>query len=276
MEGEGSYEGELCIWNDTCPNFEWQGTKYAQFLGQSWDSCDSNNSSIPDSWEIAVVKYLLCSPTGIWDNRFICKFIENYNQLAQEPWFHTTYFNFRYVLTGLITLGINIDQLKTLLMLTKDYTPFEYPDGSGIIPLIPSEDIDNDGLTNYEEYQMVVSFNGTKESFISNLFNPPPTLPFHSADTNQDSKISLQELLRMIQFFNSGGLHCELGTEDGYAPGYNENFDFSCTPHTADYSPQDWRINLTEILRLVQFLNSAGYELCPFLSEDHYCPIFAE
>lgn len=41
----------------------------------------------------------------------------------------------------------------------------------------------------------------------------------HSADTDFDWRISLSELLRMIQFFNSSGYHPELDTEDGYAPG---------------------------------------------------------
>jgi len=43
--------------------------------------------------------------------------------------------------------------------------------------------------------------------------------PYHSADRDQDHKISLSELLRMIQFYNLDGLHCAPGTEDGYAPG---------------------------------------------------------
>jgi len=31
--------------------------------------------------------------------------------------------------------------------------------------------------------------------------------------------VSLSELLRIIQFFNSACYHVEEGTEDGYAPG---------------------------------------------------------
>ncbi len=92
--------------------------------------------------------------------------------------------------------------------------------------------------------------------------------PFHSADQDQDTRISLSELLRAIQFFNSNGFHCEAGTEDGFAPGSgNQN----CAPHASDYNPHDWIIGLSELLRLIQFFNSGGYHACEG-SEDGFCP----
>jgi len=84
----------------------------------------------------------------------------------------------------------------------------------------------------------------------------------------------LTELLRVIQFYNSGGFHCAANpgdTEDGYVPGPGENH--SCTPHASDYAPSgpDWAIGLTELLRLIQFFNSFGYHVCAG-SEDGFCP----
>ena len=92
----------------------------------------------------------------------------------------------------------------------------------------------------------------------------------HSADTNGDFSISLSELLRVIQFFNLGGLHCQADTEDGYAPGSGLQ---GCLPHDSDYSPQDWQISLSELLRLIQFFNSTGhaYHTCG-TGEDGFCP----
>lgn len=93
---------------------------------------------------------------------------------------------------------------------------------------------------------------------------------FLTADQNYDGVINLSELLRVIQFFNSEGFHCELGTEDGYAPGPGEK---TCAPHDSDYNPQDWEINLSELLRIIQFFNSGGYHACPNEgTEDGYCP----
>lgn len=95
----------------------------------------------------------------------------------------------------------------------------------------------------------------------------------HSADQNTDNFISLSELLRVIQFFNSGGYACAQppnSTEDGYAPGAG---DQSCVAHSSDYSPTDFQISLSELLRLIQLFNSGGYHACPDEgTEDGYCP----
>lgn len=99
---------------------------------------------------------------------------------------------------------------------------------------------------------------------------------FHSADQNQNNQISLSELLRVIQFFNSAGYRCAASpgdTEDGYIPGAGANH--SCTPHDSDYNPQNWVISLSELLRLVQFFNSGAYHACPGMeppTEDGFCP----
>lgn len=49
---------------------------------------------------------------------------------------------------------------------------------------------------------------------------------YHSADTNRDGKITLTELTRLIELYNTrsgsvrtGAYHAESGTEDGFAPG---------------------------------------------------------
>jgi len=99
--------------------------------------------------------------------------------------------------------------------------------------------------------------------------------PFHSADIDLTSSIDLSELLRVIQFYNSDGLHCADfpgDTEDGFVPGLLGNK--SCPPHASDYNTQDWRINLSELLRIIQFYNAGGLVACPDedpASEDGYC-----
>ena len=92
----------------------------------------------------------------------------------------------------------------------------------------------------------------------------------HTADRDADYEINLSELLRVIQFFNAGGYHCQAGTEDGYAPGPGIE---TCLPHDTDYNAQDWVVSLYELLRLIQFFNSGGYHDCPGSgTEDGYCP----
>jgi len=87
--------------------------------------------------------------------------------------------------------------------------------------------------------------------------------PMHSADTVEPmGEIGLGELLRLIQLYNAGGLHCAAlpgDSEDGYLPG--SEGDTSCAPHDSDYLPQDWVIVLSELLRLVQFYNTQVYSI---------------
>jgi hypothetical protein len=95
----------------------------------------------------------------------------------------------------------------------------------------------------------------------------------HALDANGDGRISLSELLRLIQFYNSGGLHCADPTadfDDSFEPGEKANAR-NCPPHSSDYGPQDWRISLSELLRAVQFYNAGGYHPCPGASEDGFC-----
>jgi len=79
-------------------------------------------------------------------------------------------------------------------------------------------------------------------------------------------------LLRVIQLSNSGGYSCAPtpgATEDGYAPGPGSR---DCAPHSSDYAGgADWRISLSELLRLIQFFNSGGYHPSPE-GEDGFGP----
>lgn len=80
---------------------------------------------------------------------------------------------------------------------------------------------------------------------------------FHSADTNRDWKISLSEVLRVIQLYNSDSFYCACDTEDGYGlTGGSRN----CFSHNSDYyGTPNWKIQLYEILRLIQIYNYGSY-----------------
>ena len=92
---------------------------------------------------------------------------------------------------------------------------------------------------------------------------------FHSADLDNDAAIDTSELLRIVQFFNAGGFHCQADSEDGYAP--EALGDQSCGTHNSDYAPHDWRITLNELLRAIQFFNVGAYHSCA-TGEDGFCP----
>lgn len=98
----------------------------------------------------------------------------------------------------------------------------------------------------------------------------PGSIP-HDADQDANYHVDLSEILRVIQFYNTGGLFCDENTEDGYAAGTG---DTSCAPHNSDFTPQDWKISLSEVLRSIQIFNADSYFPCP-AGEDGYCPVFS-
>lgn len=110
------------------------------------------------------------------------------------------------------------------------------------------------------------------EPTLSRLIYTGAESTHHSADTDKDWKISLSEILRVIQLYNNTqGYHCQTGTIDGYAPGYDATSQ-SCKPHNSDYAPQNWKISLNEVLRLNQYYNNPnGYHPQPG-SEDGFDP----
>ncbi len=89
----------------------------------------------------------------------------------------------------------------------------------------------------------------------------------HSADVSQNGRVSLGELLRIIQFYNSDGYSCDASGEDGYRPGAEGTKD--CKAHDTDYATQDWSIELSELLRLIQLYNTGRY-MTDVKSEDGY------
>ena len=93
---------------------------------------------------------------------------------------------------------------------------------------------------------------------------------FHSADSNGDFVVSLSELLRVIQFYNARGYRCDPASEDGYSVDTGGG-DQSCPPHASDYLDGNRRVNLSELLRLIQLYNVGGYEACDTGGEDPYC-----
>jgi len=94
------------------------------------------------------------------------------------------------------------------------------------------------------------------------------TIANHSADTNPPNwRFELSELLRVIQLFNAQAYHGEPGfAEDGFAAGVGDTAT-GCH-HDADYRGEsgmqpDAKIDLSELLRVVQLYNYGGFRRAP-------------
>lgn len=90
----------------------------------------------------------------------------------------------------------------------------------------------------------------------------PVRAPHHSADTNGDWRLSLIELLRVIEIYNTRAGSTRTGryresdsTEDGYAPDADGNGNMPTRFHSAD-SNRDARFSLSELLRVIELYNT--------------------
>lgn len=194
------------------------------------------------------------------------------------------------------TLSLVVNSDKSISLDWTQYTGSYFESYAILRTPFPDAEYPNDGYLRQETDAMVTSYDdafpltGTSyyrlcvvktngEKLYSDSIrtdgsdNQPPVGEgtYHSADYNPpDYKISLSELLRVIQLYNSGSYHCDdTGSEDGYGPGMRSQR--SCMQHDLDYTPRDWHISLTELLRIIQLYNSGGYHPDPY-GEDGFSP----
>lgn len=104
----------------------------------------------------------------------------------------------------------------------------------------------------------------------------PETPAIHSADTNGDYIFQLPELLRVVQMFNIGvyyycGAGYSFNTVDGFCLQSEAEGEYEPIYHSADIN-HDNRINIAELLRVIQLFNTRGYHVCPDYSGDGFCP----
>lgn len=88
-----------------------------------------------------------------------------------------------------------------------------------------------------------------------------PAFGQHSADQDSRGSVGLSELLRVVQLYSLGEFSCDAApeSEDGFQPG--DTGDRACAAHNSDYSPQDWSIGLSELIRLIQLYNANAYHV---------------
>jgi hypothetical protein len=122
--------------------------------------------------------------------------------------------------------------------------------------------IDNSMSGNVDWRTSNVSFEGTTK-----------ITKYHSADTNQDWKITDTELARVTELYNyksgisrTGQYHSQAGTVDGYAQGPGNIITY----HSADYY-KDGMISLVELSRVIELKNAGGYKI-EYGTEDGFAP----
>jgi len=96
---------------------------------------------------------------------------------------------------------------------------------------------------------------------------------YHSADVNEDYRISLEELLRVMELHvttASHEYHVDSAGVDGYGPGFGSR---DGNPHTGDYyGGSDWRLGVQELVRAIDLHTSTPNHayLTEWSSEDGF------
>ncbi|GAB5561664.1 MAG: hypothetical protein SynsKO_33110 [Synoicihabitans sp.] len=106
----------------------------------------------------------------------------------------------------------------------------------------------------------VTMANGTTEFLVQP--DPLPLRVFHSADTNRDNRLSLSELLRVIELYNTrsgsirtGKYETRSDSVDGFDPGPDDATSLPVYFHSADTN-RDGSFGLGELLRVIEIYNT--------------------
>jgi len=96
---------------------------------------------------------------------------------------------------------------------------------------------------------------------------------WHTADPGtRQAAVNLSEVLRVIQFFNSSGLHCadnQADTEDGYVPRAGSKQSAAVHPRQRLPAQKDWRYQPERIrFGWSSSSTSTGYHFCPTRSTE--------
>lgn len=169
-EGEGSVEGTEegepfeCNYILNCPDFNGEGTQFyselASRLGNSainWHISDLDGLGIPDSWEIALLKKVLCQPQVYWRLDATCVYLRNLEKLKTEPQYSLWLQPYEHVIAGLLSIGSELQASLSILNLVNDYETIKGETKSSDEILSGVGDADRDSHSNRNEYNNCIS-----------------------------------------------------------------------------------------------------------------------
>ncbi len=166
-EGEGVIEGEPieCDYITECPSFSEEGNLFyiqlSDRLGNptiNWNSSDLDGSGIPDSWEIALLKKVLCQPNVYWRLEASCVYLKNLSEIRSEPQYTLWLQPYEHVIAGLLSISSEFQSVFSVLNLVNQYETIK--SGNKTVDEILSGwgDADRDSYSNRTEYNNCIFF----------------------------------------------------------------------------------------------------------------------
>ncbi|HNT87198.1 MAG TPA: hypothetical protein PKL84_04975, partial [Candidatus Hydrogenedentes bacterium] len=168
MIGTGAPEPpEPC---DHLEKLDAQGGALYPYLGMFWELGDFDNNSMIDSWEAAVLSEVLCDASYPLHAELQNAYNVTLAGIRSELYYNALLRPVEDVVATLLLLSgpMNAKVRQGLGdALTLPYIPFTVNVfGSWIEPFAPNSDIDADGQTNKQEYDLVLSLFGTRTDYV--------------------------------------------------------------------------------------------------------------
>ncbi|MGC8739576.1 MAG: hypothetical protein ACP5UA_13165 [Candidatus Hydrogenedens sp.] len=169
IEGEGIAEGEGepagCNYITDCPDFIEEGnlfyTELSNRLGNptiNWNISDLDGSGIPDSWEVALLKKILCQPAVYWRLNATCVYLENLSKIRTEPQYELWLHPYEHILAGLLSISSEFQSVFSILNLVNEYQTIKNAEKTVNEILSGWGDADRDGYSNRTEYNNCIIF----------------------------------------------------------------------------------------------------------------------
>jgi hypothetical protein len=148
-------------------------------MPSNWAEWDIDGGGIPDMWELALLAHVLCDDTQALHSLVTTQWDENYAQLEADLNDPLKFAAYGEVLTGLIGLSTEMQATYKglVLQLTGHYHIYGVAGKLADEPFAPEGDLDGDGLSNLDEYQLVVAVGGGVDLFCQVASDPSPFWP---------------------------------------------------------------------------------------------------
>ena len=206
-EGEGTTEGEpvICNYITDCPDFVGEGNLfYAELsnrLGNptlNWNTSDLDGSGIPDSWEIALLKKVLCQPVVYWRLDATCVYLENLTKIRTEPQYELWLQPYEHVIAGLLSISSEFQSVFSVLNLVNEYQTIKSTEKTVDEILSGIGDADRDNYSNRTEYNNCINFGLGLNDYLIVVLHPD----LDGTEAPQDA-LSVSQGIQIFLYFLS-------------------------------------------------------------------------
>ncbi len=167
----------------------------------NWDTSDLDGSGIPDSWEVALLKKVLCQSVVYWRLDATCVYLENLSKIRTEPQYELWLQPYEHVIAGLLSISSEFQSAFSVLNLVNEYQTIKNNEKTVDETLSGRGDADRDGYSNRTEYNNCINFGLGQNDFLIVVLHPDldgTEAPQDALTISQGMQILFYSLLIMI------------------------------------------------------------------------------